>query len=135
MTRLPAPEAPVFHPTLHDVNSMTFVEYVERVVEKSKAFREAGICRIVAPDGWAPRKTGYNRLNFELPRPIRQHATGRAGLYRTLLVESKVRADGCCLMRRIGVCTACWMLVLPLALPKVPNASHPAPVAMLCPAI
>lgn len=89
MTRLPAPEAPVFHPTLHDVslggltwgavwrgarprgryntclsqhllappplrqvNSMTFVEYVERVVEKSKAFREAGICRIVAPDGW-----------------------------------------------------------------------------------
>jgi jumonji domain-containing protein 2 len=94
MTRLPAPEAPVFHPTLHDVNSMTFVEYVERVVEKSKAFREAGICRIVAPDGWAPRKTGYNRLNFELPRPIRQHATGRAGLYRTLLVESKAMPLG-----------------------------------------
>ncbi|PRW58727.1 lysine-specific demethylase 4A-like isoform X1 [Chlorella sorokiniana] len=73
---------------------MTFVEYVERVVEKSKAFREAGICRIVAPDGWAPRKTGYNRLNFELPRPIRQHATGRAGLYRTLLVESKAMPLG-----------------------------------------
>lgn len=28
----------------------------------------AGVCRIVAPDGWSPRKSGYNRLNFELPR-------------------------------------------------------------------
>jgi len=41
------------------VNSMTFVEYVERVVEKSKAFREAGICRIVAPDGWCALAAGW----------------------------------------------------------------------------
>jgi jumonji domain-containing protein 2 len=62
-----APEAPVFRPTLQEVNGMTFVEYVEKM-EKNKAFREAGICKIVAPDGWAPRRTGYNRLNLELPR-------------------------------------------------------------------
>jgi hypothetical protein len=62
-----APECPVFYPTIHEVNSMSFVEYVERL-EKQKGFREAGVCKIVAPDGWAPRRTGYNRLNFELPR-------------------------------------------------------------------
>lgn len=52
MARPAAPECPVFRPTLHDVNAMSFVEYVEKVVEKTKAFQEAGICRIVAPDGW-----------------------------------------------------------------------------------
>lgn len=62
-----APECPVFYPTIQEVNSMTFVEYVEKL-EKQKGFREAGVCKIVAPDGWAPRRTGYNRLNFELPR-------------------------------------------------------------------
>lgn len=150
------PECPVFHPTLHDVTSTTFVEYIERLERTSKAFREAGVCRIVAPDGWTPHKGSYSRLNFDLPRcagrgraqgawralagppnaspgcparcrrrrmccngrgrprskrrsgweahgarhapwptarrtrrPIRQHATGRAGLYRTLMVESR----------------------------------------------
>lgn len=83
-----ATECPVFHPTIQEVNGMTFVEYVERL-ERQKSFREAGICKIVAPDGWAPRRTGYSRLNFELPRPIRQHATGRQGLYRTLMVEGR----------------------------------------------
>ena len=68
-----APEAPVFRPTLQEVNGMSFVEYVEKC-EKSKAFREAGICKIVAPDGWAPRRTGYNRLNLELPRWVGVHA-------------------------------------------------------------
>ncbi|KAL4425515.1 hypothetical protein ABPG75_009531 [Micractinium tetrahymenae] len=81
-------ECPVFRPTLAEVHGSSFVEYVEKL-ERSKAFREAGICKIVAPDGWAPRRQGYNRLNFDLPRPIRQHATGRQGLYRTLMVEAK----------------------------------------------
>ena len=65
-----APECPVFRPTLADVTGLTFAEYVDKL-EKSKAFREAGICKIVAPDGWAPRRQGYNRLNFELPRCCR----------------------------------------------------------------
>lgn len=81
-----APECPVYHPTLAEVNGMTFVEYVEKV-EKQAAFREAGICKIVMPDGWAPRKTGYNRLTFDLPRwgagwGERWRAAGRGGVRR-----------------------------------------------------
>lgn len=62
-----APECPVFRPTLAEVQGSSFVEYVEKL-ERSKAFREAGICKIVVPEGWSPRRQGYNRLNFDLPR-------------------------------------------------------------------
>lgn len=62
-----APECPVFRPTLAEVHGSSFVEYVEKL-ERSKAFREAGICKIVAPEGWSPRRQGYSRLNFDLPR-------------------------------------------------------------------
>ena len=149
-----APECPVYRPTLEEVQSQTFVQYVESL-ERKAAFREAGICKIVAPDGYKPRRRGYEGIDMVLPRcgrgrgrrllqpgcraavctrmratagqgwphsynlcawpalasahtlsasnrlprpaphrtarrrPIRQHATGRQGLYRTLLVEGK----------------------------------------------
>ncbi|KAK9828707.1 hypothetical protein WJX72_001637 [[Myrmecia] bisecta] len=80
-------EVPVFHPTLRDLGGSfeTFVESVER------RFAQVGICKIVAPKSWTPRKAGYDDDNIEceIPRPIRQHATGTRGLYRTLLVEAK----------------------------------------------
>ena len=102
--------APVFRPTLEHVRNKTFEEYVEEIEPQ---FADVGVCRIVAPEGWTPRRGGYEDVDFLLPRyvllstskddpdhlltrpphtphrPIRQHATGRQGLYRTLLVENR----------------------------------------------
>ena len=77
---------PVFYPTLKDVQG-SFEAYVNSI---EKRFSHAGVCKIVPPKGWTPRKQGYtDRLDVEIPRPIRQHATGTRGVYRTLLVEGK----------------------------------------------
>ncbi|GLI59739.1 hypothetical protein VaNZ11_001689, partial [Volvox africanus] len=49
---------------------------------------QAGIAKIVAPEGWSPRRQGYSDdLDFIIERPIRQHATGSRGLYRGLYIE------------------------------------------------
>lgn len=37
-----------------------------------------------------PPRSGYTSgYDFTIPRPIKQHATGKKGLYRTLLIEGK----------------------------------------------
>lgn len=44
----------------------------------------------VVAQGWTARRQGYSqRLDLSIPRPIRQHASGKTGLYRTILVEEK----------------------------------------------
>ncbi|CAL8468488.1 g8028 [Coccomyxa elongata] len=79
-------EVPVFHPTLRDING-SFEAYIESI---ERRFANVGLAKIIPPKGWTPRKQGYSDdFDFEIPRPIRQHATGKRGLYRTLLVEQK----------------------------------------------
>jgi len=79
-------DVPTFHPTLRDVSG-SFDAYISSIESR---FRNCGICKIVPPKGWTPRKAGYpDDLDHEIPRPIRQHATGRRGVYRTLLVETR----------------------------------------------
>lgn len=57
---------PVFRPTLDDVRNLTFAEYVERVEPQ---WLHVGVCKIVAPVGWTPRRGGYDRLeHITLPR-------------------------------------------------------------------
>ena len=48
---------------------------------------------VVPPKGWTPRKQGYNpaHIDFQIPHPIRQIATGTRGLYRLLLVSGKTQ--------------------------------------------
>ena len=59
-------ECPVFRPTLEDVRSLTFEEYVESIEPQ---WGPAGVCRIVAPEGWTPRRAGYDDLGgLLLPR-------------------------------------------------------------------
>eukprot|EP00887_Chlorella_sp_A99_P000860 scaffold5.g860.t1 len=87
-----APEAPIFYPTRSEVAEVQFERYVEEVLERDPRFAEAGIAKIVAPAGWTPRRQGYDAAelpDLDLPRPIRQHATGRAGLFRTVLIEHR----------------------------------------------
>lgn len=79
-------EVPVFHPTLRDISG-SFEAYIESI---ERRFANVGLAKIIPPKGWTPRKQGYSDdFDFEIPRPIKQHATGKRGLYRTLLVEQK----------------------------------------------
>ncbi|GIL53254.1 hypothetical protein Vafri_8903 [Volvox africanus] len=77
-------ECPVLHATLDDIQK-PFEAFIEKHENK---ISQAGIAKIVAPDGWSPRRQGYSDdLDFIIERPIRQHATGSRGLYRGLYIE------------------------------------------------
>ena len=65
---------------------MSLEKYVESIEDE---LEEYGIGRIVPPAGWTPRKRGYDDVDFRVEKAITQHATGRKGLFRTLLVEKK----------------------------------------------
>ena len=78
----------VFRPTLEQVHSMTFEEYVRSI--EPQVLR-VGIARIVAPPGWTPRARGYSDVDCLVPRPVRQLASGARGLYRTCLLEERPR--------------------------------------------
>ena len=79
-------EPPVFYPTLEEMKTMSLEKYVESIEEQ---LEEYGIGRIVPPKGWTPRRRGYDDVDFTVEKAITQHATGRKGLFRTLLVEKK----------------------------------------------
>jgi jumonji domain-containing protein 2 len=76
----------VFYPTLEEMKTMSLEKYVESIEEQ---LEEYGIGRIVPPKGWTPRRRGYDDVDFTVEKAITQHATGRKGLFRTLLVEKK----------------------------------------------
>eukprot|EP00197_Chlamydomonas_leiostraca_P012290 CAMPEP_0202869650 /NCGR_PEP_ID=MMETSP1391-20130828/12572_1 /ASSEMBLY_ACC=CAM_ASM_000867 /TAXON_ID=1034604 /ORGANISM="Chlamydomonas leiostraca, Strain SAG 11-49" /LENGTH=376 /DNA_ID=CAMNT_0049549991 /DNA_START=57 /DNA_END=1184 /DNA_ORIENTATION=- len=79
-------ECPVLKPTMEDMMSMTFEEYITKHELK---IAKAGVCKIVAPMQWVPRKQGYRNLShMRIERPIRQHASGSRGLYRMILMEA-----------------------------------------------
>jgi jumonji domain-containing protein 2 len=82
---LKSQEVPVFHPTLRDVSG-SWEQYIQSIEKRC----HVGICKIVPPKGWcASKKEGEPDLDLTIPRPIRQHVTGKRGLYRSLLVEQK----------------------------------------------
>lgn len=84
-----AMEVPVYRPTLKEMEA-GLEAYVHRIEREGGRFATAGLAKIVPPAGWTPRRAGYNnRWDVTIDRPIKQHATGTRGLYRTLLVEQK----------------------------------------------
>jgi len=82
-TPLNVPEAPVFYPTWDEFKD--FNKYVE-FLETTDA-PKAGICRIVPPAEWVPRKIGYKveDLNYNIGGPIKQYfnQVGVKGTYQT----------------------------------------------------
>lgn len=79
-------ECPVFYPTMEDMEG-SFEAYIAKIEKK---FAHIGLARLVPPKGWTARRKGYKGgFDFDIPRPIRQVATGKRGLYRTLLIEHK----------------------------------------------
>mmetsp|Transcript_13175 Transcript_13175/g.33104 ORF Transcript_13175/g.33104 Transcript_13175/m.33104 type:complete len:408 (-) Transcript_13175:72-1295(-) len=81
---------PVFYPEESDVLTGSFETYIEKV---ERVIAEHGICKIVPPPSWSPAGTKealYERADtMTIKTPIKQNATGAAGIYRTLLVEQK----------------------------------------------
>ncbi|KAK3281149.1 hypothetical protein CYMTET_11049 [Cymbomonas tetramitiformis] len=80
-----AENVPVFYPTMEDMQG-NMEDYIEKVEDQ---FAHIGICKIVPPKEWCPRAEGYDGVDFYAPKPIRQHATGRQGIFRSLLIENK----------------------------------------------
>ena len=78
-------EAPVFHATWEDMRG-SFEAYVERIEAEAEGH---GICKVVPPKGWKPRKEPYEHVDVTVVKPVRQHVTGKKGIYRTMLVESR----------------------------------------------
>lgn len=60
-------ECPVFRPTLDDLRSKTFEEYIEEI---EPLFEREGVCRIVTPEGWTPRRGGYDDVELDLSRYV-----------------------------------------------------------------
>ncbi len=80
-------EPPYYYPSMKEMIG-SFERYVESVEAEVS---EIGACRITPPAKWKARKAGYDTLpdDLTIDKPIKQHATGRRGLFRTLLIEAK----------------------------------------------
>jgi len=74
-------DPPTFYPTLEEFSNLTkYVEYME-----SQGAHRAGICKIVPPKEWVPRREGYNPADIEGIdiKPVQQVCIVRVGmLYR-----------------------------------------------------
>lgn len=56
---------------------------------ESMGAHKAGLAKIIPPEGWCPRKGGYDDIDLMIPAPISQVVTGRQGLYQQYNVQQK----------------------------------------------
>jgi len=63
-------EAKIYRPTWEEFKD--FNKFVKKIEEEGAA--EAGICKVIPPKEWVPRKKGYkiDELDFTIDRPILQ---------------------------------------------------------------
>ena len=77
------PEAPKFYPTWDEFKD--FNKFVENLETTSAP--KAGICIVVPPKEWIPRKVGYDidTLNYTINGPVKQsfNTVGISGTYQT----------------------------------------------------
>ena len=58
-------ECPTFYPTLEEFKATSLEEYVQR---HEGACQAAGVMKVVAPEGWRPRRADYEDIDLLLPR-------------------------------------------------------------------
>ena len=66
------PEPQIFYPTMEEFSD--FMGYIHKIETEGKA-NIAGICKIVPPAEWVPRKAGYDikdMTEYEIQGPIKQ---------------------------------------------------------------
>ncbi|CAL1299583.1 unnamed protein product [Larinioides sclopetarius] len=64
-----------------------FSQYIEKI--ESQGAHKAGLAKIIPPEGWTPRKKGYDDIDLIIPAPISQEVTGSQGLYQQLNIQMK----------------------------------------------
>ncbi len=67
---IPIPEAKIYRPTLEEFKD--FRKFIEKI--EAEGAGEAGICKIIPPKEWIPRKAGYNinDMDYIIDRPVLQ---------------------------------------------------------------
>jgi len=95
-------EPQTFHPTLEEFSDLTkYIEYLESV-----GAHRAGICKIVVPKDWVPRRQGYNPNEIEgiWIKPVQQDisVTEVDGAFKTISDRSRpeISVDG---YRRLAI--------------------------------
>lgn len=81
-------EIKTYYPTWEQMKD--FSEYMKHIHETGG--HRAGLAKIVPPQGYKPRKAGYDDealYNMEITSPIRQQVDGKGGLYQQLNEEGK----------------------------------------------
>lgn len=66
-----------FRPTENEMQN--FSEYIKKI--ETQGAHEVGICKIIPPKTWSPRKSGYDNIDIVIPFPVRQKISGRVGIY------------------------------------------------------
>lgn len=81
------PRIMVFRPTWEEFKD--FSKYIQHM--ESHGAHKAGLAKVIPPQEWVPRKSGYNLddLNLTIPAPICQVVTGKQGLYQQINIQKK----------------------------------------------
>lgn len=76
--------APIFTPSMAEFRD--FATYVQNIRSKCTT----GICKIIPPKEWNG-SFNYDKVNVEIPTPIRQYVSGSKGLFQLALIEVRNR--------------------------------------------
>jgi len=82
------PSIMIFRPTWEEFKDFNkYMEYVE-----SQGAQKAGICKIIPPKEWEPRKKKFNiddLENVKIPDPIEQVVNGNQGIFRSINIKKR----------------------------------------------
>ncbi|CDS37276.1 Transcription factor JmjC domain containing protein [Echinococcus multilocularis] len=71
------PEVPVYRPKESEFREFAMcMSLIERM-----GAQHMGLCKIIPPTSWCPRRSGYKDINFTIEKPIIQFCTGTGGIY------------------------------------------------------
>jgi len=88
---IPIPEAKIYRPSWEEFQD--FKKFMEKI--EADGAGEAGICKIIPPKEWVPRKAGYNisEMDFLIDRPVLQkfiQFSDRGAFQTKAVVKSKM---------------------------------------------
>ncbi|KAL5969796.1 putative lysine-specific demethylase 4B [Taenia solium] len=71
------PEVPVYRPKESEFREFAMcMSLIERM-----GAQHMGLCKIIPPTSWCPRRSGYKDINFTIEKPIVQFCSGTGGIY------------------------------------------------------
>ncbi|VDM15655.1 unnamed protein product [Hydatigera taeniaeformis] len=71
------PDVPIYRPKESEFREFAMcMSLIERM-----GAHHMGLCKIIPPTSWCPRRSGYKDINFTIEKPIVQFCTGTGGIY------------------------------------------------------